>query len=177
MINMQEWMEMVGYKISEGGTYGWACYGMNAYFLDSQSSSDGCVDTKGHSFTIVFDSVTQEVYEVQAHDFLHNRAYRMINPIYVERYKSESAERGVDNEAWEGADYIDLEVDDDFIQKCLSIASGEDYDTRVSIPLDLPESDLMSLFKMAHEADMTFNDYVTQILYKVLEIKGGKLYE
>ena len=171
MITMQEWMELVKYKISEGGMYGWECYGYNAYFLDSRSSYD-VMYNKGYNFTIIFDTATQEVYEVQAHDFLHNRAYRMINPGLLELIKNESIGRGTNhNEAWEGVDYVDLEVDDDFIQKCLAIASGEEYDTRVTVPLDLTDSEMMTLFKMAHEADKTFNDFVTDVLIAALEEK------
>lgn len=172
MITMQEWMELVKYKISEGGSYGWQCFGYNAYFLDSRSSDD-VMDDKGHSFTIIFDTSTQEVYEVQAHDFRRDRAYRMINPSYAEMYKSEIVSRGIIiDEAWEGVNYVDLEVDDDFIQKCLSIAAGEEYDPRVSVPLDLTDSEMMTLFKMAHEADKTFNEFVTDILVAALEDKG-----
>ena len=172
MITMQEWMEIVKYKISEGDTYCWHCFGYNAYFLDSRSSDD-VMDDEGHSFTIIFDTSTQEVYEVQAHDFRLNRAYRMINPDYQEKIKNESAGRGTNHyEAWEGVDYVDLETDDDFIQKCLAIAAGEDYDTRVSVPIDLTDSEMMTLFMMAHKADKTFNEFVTDILVAALEDRG-----
>lgn len=172
MITMQEWMELVKYKISEGGSYGWECYGYNAYFLDSRSS-DVVMDDKGHSFAIIFDTHTQEVYEVQAHDFRLDRAYRMINPYYQDIVKNESSDRGVNNsEAWEGVNYVDLETDDDFIQKCLAIAEGADYDTRVSVPIDLPDSEMMMLFMMAHKADKTFNEFVTDILVDALKEKG-----
>lgn len=172
MITMQEWMEIVKYKISEGGAYGWECYGYNAYFLDSCNSTSD-LDFKNYGFTIIFDTSTHEVYEVQAHDYLHGRAYRMINPNYQEIIKNESAGRGTDhNEAWDDVNYVDLEVDDDFIQKCLAIAAGEDYDTRVSVPLDLTDSEMMTLFKMAHEADKTFNEFVADILVAALEDRG-----
>ena len=51
----------------------------------------------------------------------------------------------------------------------MAIKAGEEYDTRVSIPIDLPEEELMVLFKMAHERDMTFNDFVEQVLREQLE--------
>jgi predicted DNA binding CopG/RHH family protein len=75
-------------------------------------------------------------------------------------------------EAWDDVDWCDLEADDDFIQKSLSIVAGEDYDTRVSIPIDLPDHELMAIFKMAHEADMTFNDFVEKILREKLADEG-----
>jgi hypothetical protein len=73
------------------------------------------------------------------------------------------------DEAWENVDYVDLEANDDWIQKAQAIVAGEDYDTRVSIPIDLPEEELMVLFKMAHDRDMTFNDFIEQVLREQLE--------
>lgn len=110
------------------------------------------------------------VYEVQSHDFKNDRAYRLINPDFKDNRDSESTKRNVSlDEAWDEVNYVDLESDDDWIQKALAIAAGEDYDTRVSIPIDLPEEELMVLFKMAHERDMTFNDFVEQVLREQLE--------
>ena len=85
MITMKEWMELVNYRITEGSDYCWQCYGPNAYHLDSWNG-----DQDGHSFTIVFDTKNQTVYEVQAHDYLHQRAYRMINEEFRKKNKKEA---------------------------------------------------------------------------------------
>lgn len=165
MITLKEWMEVVEYRVTEGSTFCWQCYGANAYSLDSWNG-----EHDGYSFTIIFDTKTQVVYEVQSHDFKNDRAYRLINPDFKDNRDSESTERNVSlDEAWDEVNYVDLESDDDWIQKALAIAAGEDYDTRVSIPIDLPEEELMVLFKMAHERDMTFNDFVEQVLREQLE--------
>lgn len=167
MITMKEWMELVDYKITEGGNYGWQCYGPNAYSLDSWNGIHG---KGGYSFSIIFSTKTQKVYEVNVCDYTNDRAYRIINSSKIEKYRKEATTRNVNlNQAWDNVNYVDLEVVDDFIQKCLAIKTGEDYSTDVSIPIDLPEHDLMQLFKMAHEADMTFNDYVNKALREVLE--------
>lgn len=168
MITLKEWMEVVEYRVTEGSTYGWQCYGGNAYALDSWNG-----EHDGHSFTIIFDVKTQVVYEVQSHDYKNQRAYRIINEEFRKKNKKEAKRRDVNrDEAWEDINYVDLESDDDWIQKALSIAAGEDYDTRVSIPIDLPEDELMVLFKMAHERDLTFNDFVEQILRDALADAG-----
>jgi hypothetical protein len=164
MITLKEWMEVVNYRITEGSSYGWECFGTHAYTLDSWNG-----EQDGHSFSITFDQKTQEVYEVQAHDYKNQRAYRIINPDYVKKHKKEAKRRDCSlNEAWENVDYVDLEADDDWFQKALAIEAGEDYDTRVSIPIDLPEEELIVLFKMAHERDMTFNDFIEQALREAL---------
>ena len=153
MITLKEWMEVANYRITEGSDY--YAYG-GAYALDSWSG-----DQDGHSLEIIFDQKTQTVYEVQACDYKHNRAYRLINEDYKEERR--------DDEAWDDVKWIDLECDDDWIQKALAIVAGENYDTRVSIPIDLPEAELMVLFKMAHDRDMTFNDFIEEVLREQLE--------
>jgi hypothetical protein len=127
-------------------------------------------DQDGNSSTIIFDTKTQEVYEVQSHDYKNQRAYRLVSPDYKDQRNMESVQRNVPlDEAWDEVNYVDLEADDDWIQKALAIVAGEDYDTRVSIPIDLPEEELMVLFKMAHDRDMTFNDFIEQVLREQLE--------
>jgi hypothetical protein len=165
MITIKEWMELVDYRITEGSNYCWQCYGDNAYTLDSWNG-----DHDGHSFSIVFDAKDQTVYEVQAHDYLHNRAYRMINEDFQKKMRKESKRRDVDkDQAWDDVNYIDLDVDDDFIQKCLAIREGEDYDTRVLMPVEFSDEDLLKYMKMAHERDITFNQLVEQALLTAIE--------
>jgi len=173
MITMKEWMELVDYKITEGDTFGWQCYGPNAYQL---SSWNGLHDKGGWSFNIIFSTKTHKVYEVSVCDYTRNRAYRMIVENKREKHRAESEYREVNlNEAWDGVDYVDLEVDDDFIQKCLAIKAGEDYSTDVSIPLDLPDDLLMFAFKAAHAENVTFNDWMNKMLKSFIDkVEEGK---
>ena len=165
MVTLKEWMEVVGYRITEGSNYCWECYGANAYMLDSWNG-----EQDGHSFSVIFDTRTQEVYEVQAHDYPNNRAYRLINPDYAQAHKDEAKGRSVDlNQAWDDVTYTDLEVEDDWIQKALAIAAGEDYDTRVSIPVDFSDDELFTYMKMAHERDITLNQLIEQALRAAIE--------
>jgi len=167
MITMKEWMELVDYKITEGSDYGWSCYGPNAYTLDSWNGVHG---EGGYSFSIVFSTKTQKVYEVSICDYTNTRAYRMINPKNVERHRKEALTRGVNlNEAWDECDYVDLEVDDDFIQKALAIRACEPYDTRVSVPVDFTDSELLEYMKIAHERDITFNQLVEEALRRAID--------
>lgn len=165
MLSLKEWMELVDYKITDGSNYGWQCFGYNAYSLDSWIG-----DQAGYTFSITFDTKDQTVYQVEAFDYKHNRAYRMINPTHQPQHLAEATARNVNaNEAWEGVGFVDLEVVDDFIQKCLAIKTGEDYDTRVSIPLDFTDEELLKYMTMAHERDMTFNDFVEEALRYAIE--------
>lgn len=163
MLTLKEWMEVVDYKITEGSQFQWTCFGSDAYTLDSWNGDNDA----GYSFSITFDTKDQTVYQVEAFDYRHNRAYRMIHPDFQSEYKQESANLGTD-EAWDDVRFVDLEVDDDFIQKCLAIKSGEDYDTRVSIPLDFIDEELLKYMTMAHERDMTFNQFIEEALRNIL---------
>jgi hypothetical protein len=116
----------------------------------------------GYSLEIIFDQKTQTVYEVQACDYQHNRAYRLINDAHKQVSR--------DNEAWDDTRWIDLEADDDWIQKAQSIVAGSDYDTRVTVPIDLDDQELLALMKMAHERDVTLNQLVEQVLREVMEL-------
>ena len=167
MITMKDFMELVDYKITEGSSYGWSCYGPNAYSLDSWNRIE---DEGGFSFNITFDTTTQEVYEVNACDFTNDRAYRMINPNYIQKHADEAKARGCHkDQAWDNVDYIDLEVDDDFYDKCIAIESGENYDTRVSVPVEFSDEDMLRYMKLAHERDITFNQLIEESLREIID--------
>ena len=165
MITLKEFFEITDYRISEGSEYGWLCYGADAYRLDAWNG-----DQDGHSHSIVFDTKTQEVYEVTSYDYRNNRAYRLMNQDYVTQHKEEALDRQVnEKEAWDDVDYIDLEVDDDWMQKALSIEAGEDYDTRVQIEVDFDDAELLEYMKIAHDRDITFNELVEIALREAID--------
>ncbi len=165
MITLKEWMELVNYRITEGSDYGWRCYGHDVHMLDSWNG-----EQDGHSFTVIFDTKTETVYEVQAHDYARNRAYRLINPEFKSAHDDESNGRGIEiNNAWDDVDYIDLDVDDDFFQKGLAIRDGEEYDTRVQIEVNFDDSELLQYMKIAHDRDITFNELVEIALQEAID--------
>ena len=165
MLDMKEWMELVDYKITEGDTYGWSCFGPNSYQL---SSWNGIHGKGGYSFNIVFSTKSHKVYSVEVCDFTNDRAYRIINPEYVKKHEKEAEKRGVDNIAWDDVEFIDLEVDEDFIQKALSIKAGEDYSTDISVPIDLPDGLLLEAALNAHRQDITLNEYINNALREMI---------
>lgn len=167
MITLKEFMELVDYRITEGSEYYCDAYGSNAYSLDSWN---GKHEDGGHSASIVFDTQTQEVYEVTICDYQNNRAYRLLAPAY----KNTSADTP---EAWDEANWIDLEVDDDFFQKAIAIMSGEDFDTRIQVPLNLPKEDMFKMMQMAHERDLTLNQFIEEILRNMIECNDPTFFD
>jgi glutaredoxin len=165
MITLKEFMELVDYRVTEGSEYCWECFGSNAYSLSYWNQ-----DHNGHSICIIFDTRTHEVYTVEACDYKHDRAYRLINPNYKTAHDNEAAGRDVDaNQAWDDVDYVDLDVDDDFIPKELAIIAGQDYDTRVQVPVDFTDEELLTYMKLAHERDITFNQLVEEALQAAID--------
>ncbi len=147
MLTLKEWMELVDCRITEGSDY----YS-NIPGLYSLTSWNGEQD--GYSLNIVFDPKDeQRVYCVEICDYANDRAYRIYDP-----------ELNVDKQAWDDVNFIELESDDDFIQKAQSIIAGEEYDERVSVPLDLDRDELFELMALAHEKDMTLNELVEEAL-------------
>jgi hypothetical protein len=167
MITLKQFFETFDYRITEGSDYGWSCYGPDAYML---SSWNGVHDTGGVSGNIVFDTKTQTVYEVEVCDYTNNRAYRLINPAFVDAHRKEANNREVDlNQAWDDVKFVDLDVEEDWLEKAQAIVAGEDYDTRVQMPLTLDNDQLFDLMKLAHENDVTLNQMVEQVLREHIE--------
>ena len=155
MISLKQWMELVDYRITEGSDYHLA--GKNLFSLTSWNGrqSDG-----GYSMEIVFDQKTQDIYVVEACDYSNNRAYRLINP--------DIKDVEHDKIAWDDTEWTDLDVADDFVEKATAIIAGRDYDTRVQIQLDIPNDLLFKLMTMAHEDDMTLNEFIVKILHEAM---------
>ena len=153
MITLKQFMETVNYRINEGSD--WNGFSPHAYSLDSWNGNQD-----GHSLCVIFDTKDQTVYSVQACDYKNNRAYRLTHPDHTE---------DLDKDAWDDVTWIDLETDEDWLAKAKAIVAGEDYDTRVSVPLDLGEDELFRLMSMAHEQDITLNQLVIKVIQQVVD--------
>jgi hypothetical protein len=169
MITLKQWMEVCNYRITEGSEYMWKCFGPNAHRLDSWNG-----EMDGHTISILFDTRTQVVYMVEAFDYKRVRAYRMINPEFKEAYNSECVDRDIEDVAWEDDDlgpigYVELETVDDFLEKASAIVADQDYDTRVQVPVNFSDDELLTYMKLAHERDMTFNQFVEEALRNLMD--------
>ena len=157
MITIKDFMETVDYAITEGSEFQWKCYGDSARYLDSECDQ--------FSISIVFDTKTSQVYEMTAADYDNRRSYRWIHPDYKDAHQQECREKGVDAAAMcDDEDYIDLEVEQDMLRKAAAIFAGEDYDSRLLVPLELPDDKMLELMKQAHEQDITFNQHMENVL-------------
>lgn len=166
MITLKQWMETVNYRITEGDAWTSNSFGHNAHCL---SAWNGVHGKGGWSLNIVFDTETQLVYQVEACDYTNERAYRIIHPDYKDAVANEAKGNEYLNQAWDDVDYTDLEVDEDWLEKAEAIVDGKEYDNRVQMPIDFSDEELLKYMKMAHERDMTFNQFVEEALRSAIE--------
>ena len=168
MINFEEFIKVIDYKITGGSEFLWKCFGPNSRYMDSEAEH--------YSASIIFDADTQVVYQATITDRVNDRPYRMTHPDYLKKYKQETKDRGIDyDEAWDDVSWIDLENKQDWLEKARAIINKQEYDTRIVIPLDLPEDEVFRLMKIAHERDITFNALMEEFLEDVLKLKDNSL--
>lgn len=161
-MKLKDFMELVNYQITDSSKFEWNCYGPNAVSFDYWNGIHG---SGGRSIQVVFDSVTSQVYEMQAWDYKADREYRWINPMYIDSVKEESVERGVSFESsFDGRSFIDLDLEQDILEKASAIYAGREYDTRIMISVELSDQELFAAMRSAHEQDITLNDYIERVL-------------
>lgn len=165
MITIENFLNTVDYRITGGLEYQWQCFGHDARYLDSEI-------LERYSASIVFDAQTQVVYEATVCDYAANRAYRWLNPDFKAAHDAEVKRRNLEDQAWDEVGYTDLDMAQDFLTKAEAIVAGEGYDTRITVPLEMSDSEMLRLMTMAHEQDITLNRLVEQIL--TLEIQARK---
>lgn len=167
MITLKQFLETTNFRISEGSEYTWPCYGPNAYTLDAWNGISG---TGGWSVSAVFDTINQTVYEVAVFDYTNDKAYRLFNPDYIEKYRKEAERHELyDDIAYDDVEYTDLTIDADWLEKTNAIVNRKPYDNRVQIEIELSNEDMLQYMKLAHDLDITFNELVNQSLQNFID--------
>ena len=165
-MNLEQVNNLFQHKITDGSEYLWHCYGDNVRSID-YTSTYAC----GY---VVFDTDTQTVYEVSVSPVqgawpIEPKPYRYINPDYHGAHDDEAKSRGIDpNEAWDNIKWVDLETEEDFIEKASAMFKGEKFDTRIQVPIDLDNDTILQLSMEAHKRDITLNQMVEEVLRNVI---------
>jgi len=158
--------EALDHKITGGSEYGWNCWD-NARFMDYESD---------YAYVgVVFNSKTQIIYVAEVScksEMFPNepKPYRWLNPVSKGAYLAEATKRKVDpNQAWDDVKWVDLETEEDFLEKATAIFNGEEFDTRIIVPIDIDDETLMQLSRAAHERDITLNKMIELALQEVID--------
>jgi hypothetical protein len=161
--------EITDHKITEGSEYGWDCY-PNARYLDYESEF-------AH-VSVIYSTETQEIYEADVSTkvdawFTEDKdmkPYRWLNPVYKDIMIAEAKKRKVKwRKAWDDVKWIDLEVEEDFLEKAKAIFNGELHDKRIQVPIDLEDDVILKLCMEAHKRDITLNNMMEIILQEVID--------
>ena len=150
--------ENLDHLITGGSEYCWQCYGTNARYLDYESEFA--------TSSVIFDTTTSEIYEASV-EFKNSekRPYRWLNPLTKQFMYEEALHRTQDTDiAWDGVKWIDLETEQDFLEKASAIFKGLQFDDRVIVPLNLSDDELFTMMKLAHEKDITLNQLMVEAL-------------
>jgi hypothetical protein len=165
-MRLNEINEVLGHRITGGSEYQWNCYPDGRY-LDYESDF-------AHA-SVIYSTDNQTVYQAEisvkreAWDE-DKKPYRWLNPDYKDALYKESEKRQVDTDiAWDDVKWIDLEMEEDFLEKATAIFNGEEYDTRVKIEFDLDDSSILKLATEAHKRDITLNKMIEIILQEVID--------
>jgi len=159
-MNLQDINEALNHKIIGGSEYGWECY-PDARYLDYESEYAHC--------SVLFNINTQEIYcaEVNTKELAHQ--YRWLNPMYIDAMVAEATQKNIDpNQAWDDVKWTDLEVEEDFLEKATALFNGDEFDTRIQVPLDLDDDLIVKLALEAHKRDITLNQMVEEILRNMI---------
>jgi len=168
-ITLNEYLEASGYKISGGGEYCWTCYGFDAHYIDCANEELKCTSS------IVFDTKTQIVYEVEVWDELNSRDYVWRNPSHLDSYNKEYTNRNQLNKYVSEHPAIELDLSEDMLEKLTAIFKGEAYDSRIMVSLDLDDDTRKGLEAMAIEQNITMDRLVEKILLEFIDKKQMNL--
>lgn len=161
--------EAMNHQITGGSEYQWQCF-PDARFLDYES--------KHAHVSILYSTVDQIVYQADASikrevwpdDKRFDKPYRWTNPIFKDAYINEAKERNiVPDQAWDDTMWIELETDEDFLEKAKAMFNGDYWDTRIIVPVDLDDDTILKLSMEAHKRDITLNKMVEIVLQEAID--------
>ena len=142
--------EILDHKIIDGSEYQWNCW-PNARFLD--------YETEYCHVSVVFNYKTQEI-----------KPYRWLDPRFKDAMVAEAEERKTDHtQAWDNVKWVDLETEEDWLNKAEAISIGTGFDERIEVPLELDQDTITRLALEAHKRDITLNNMVEIILQAAID--------
>jgi len=103
-MTIKDYMELIDYEIREGSRYCWECFGDSAFCFDTWDDHHDV-----YSITMIFDTLTNIVYQSYACDTVNDYAIRWTHPDYKEAYDNEVISRNVSDNAWDDVAYTEFD--------------------------------------------------------------------
>jgi hypothetical protein len=156
-------LKLAKYQIIESTPYEWECFGSNARFLD--------LDTPSNKMNIVsiFDTGTEELYSLELYDYERGHFYRWIAEDKLDAVIAEHAERNFDfGVAFDDQTYTDV-ILEDIVEKISDVYAGRKYDTRIMVPVNLPDDARDLLEEIAAAERITLDELTESVLRDAIE--------
>lgn len=161
-MSLELFLQAIKYKITDGSDWNWNCYGVHTHVIDSiiNDKESGCV----------FDTETQEVYQIYMIDEKNDTQYIWFNPLYRDAYFSESYERKVNPLGYtEDTEYYELLVLEDIIEKLSCFYADKEYDTNILVPIDIDDDLYAELTELALTKNVTVEELISSALIASVE--------
>lgn len=108
-MKLQGFLKAIKYKITDGFEYQWKCFGSNAFCVGRELSRN---NQYIYSASCVFDTKTQQLYEVTFWDYKKEETFRWIKKSFLKSYKSECRKRNISfNNSLDDKKYTDVSYD------------------------------------------------------------------
>jgi hypothetical protein len=162
-MKIDELLKVAKYQIIESTPYEWECFGSNVRFLD--------LDTPASNMNVVcvFDTETEELYSLELYDYERGHFYRWIAEDKLDAVIAEHAEYDFDfTVAFDDQTYTDV-ILEDIVEKITHIYAGREYDTRIMVPVNLPDKSLDLLEEIAAAQAITLDELTDSILRDAIE--------
>ena len=166
MNTLTNFLKAIDYNITETSEYSWGCYGDGIRSMDSYNLGlNEC--------SAIFTKNGGTIRELTLHDYDNNRSYRWTDPQFEQARKDEALSFGVDdNLAYDKLEFIELEMIEDMLEKMTAVTRGEEYDTRIMIPLDITDKEFLEVARAAHALDITINAFFTMAIEEAIRKVG-----
>ena len=162
-MKIDQLLKIAKYQIIESTPYEWECFGSNVRFLD--------LDTPASNMNVVcvFDTETEELYSLELYVYERGHFYRWIAENKLDAVIAEHANRGFDfTVAFDTQTYTDV-ILEDIVEKITDIYAGREYDTRIMVPVNLPDKSLDLLEEIAAAQAITLDELTDSILRDTIE--------
>lgn len=160
--DVARYLESIDHQITSGAKYEWSCY-PNARFIDSE--------TDFVHASAVADARTGTIYEARFNlaNYLGSE-YRWMNPDWRDAHDQEAISRNIDLERSEDSQpLVELDNLDDLLDKLFLASRGLEFDERVDVVIELTDAQQLELFRLAHAQDVSFNEFIGQVLRLYME--------
>ena len=166
MNTLLDFLKAIDYNITDSSDYNWECYGDGIRCIDSYNV--GLTECSA-----MFTKNGGELRELTMHDFEARRSYRWTDPQFTQARKAEANSIKVDdNIAYDEVEFIELEMIEDMLEKMTAVSRGEEYDTRIMIPLDMTDKEFLEVARAAHALDITINAFFTMAIEEAIRKVG-----